>query len=176
MKTWLLIILMLVSNTGYCGHRKGCPQIKVAVVDTGLDLKDPRFKNNLCKTGHKNFVLDETMSDSYGHGTFIAGIIQQYTKNANYCMLIYKYLQKYSDDDVNQKREVAAFKKAIQDGATVINFSSSGFGYSQEEYEVISDNPDVIFVVSAGNDHRNLDIPGNESYPGSLFLPNMRVV
>lgn len=153
-----------------------CPKIKVAIIDTGLDLKDPRFKGFLCKRGHKNFVSDETIEDIHGHGTFVAGLIKQYAGNAKYCLLVYKY---YSDDATstqNLNREVLAFNEAIKNGASVVNYSGGGAGYSAEEAKAIKTHTETTFVVAAGNERENLDIPGNEYWPASLFYPNMHVV
>jgi subtilisin family serine protease len=61
----------------------GSPSVRVAVVDTGIDVGDPA---NLDYTGHedmvsgqtpivKSFVSGETGNDDNGHGTHVAGTI-----------------------------------------------------------------------------------------------------
>lgn len=174
MKFKYLIPLLIFSSTFTTATNKSSKMIKIAVIDTGLDLTDPRFERHLCKTGHKNFVEDETINDYDSHGTHIAGIVQQYAENSNYCMLIYKYYKHYSE--TNGKREIMAIQEAINNNADVVNFSGGGSSFSEEEYTLIKFHPETIFVVAAGNDGKNLDIPGNEYYPASLFLPNERVV
>lgn len=153
-----------------------CEPIRIAVVDTGLDITDLRFKDHLCATGHKNFVLKETLDDVNGHGTFVTSLIEQNAGEGNYCILIYKYYSESDTGAVNLKRELLAFKEAIDNKADIINFSSSGDGFDEKESLAIKDHPDVTFVIAAGNDSRDLDIPGNETYPASFFYKNMEVV
>ena len=150
--------------------------IRVAVVDSGLDLKDPRFEGHICPTGSKNFVEGETLDGINGHGTHVTGLIQKYAKNSNYCFLIYKYYSDKLPGTVNLQNEVASFRDAVINKADIVNFSGGGAEFDEQEYLIIKDNPQIIFIVSAGNDHQDLDIRGNEYYPASYFLPNEIVV
>lgn len=170
-----LLIVTGQATKAQAGHME-CGQIKIAIVDTGLNLRDPRFKYHLCENGHKNFVKEESIDDINGHGTHIAGIIQQYAGNANYCILIYKYYQSSASGISSIGREVLAFQEAVNNGADIINFSGGGPSFDESEFLVIKDNPNTTFVVAAGNDGKNIDMPGNEYYPASLFLSNMEVV
>lgn len=45
--------------------------IKVCVLDTGIDLNHPDFKNRAIET--KSFVPNQTVQDAHGHGTHCAG-------------------------------------------------------------------------------------------------------
>jgi hypothetical protein len=116
------------------------------------------------------------MEDNHGHGTFIVGLIQQYAQNANYCMTIYKYYQDGAPDKINDHREVAAIKAAIDGGADIVNLSGGGPGFDEDEALLIRDNPKVLFVVAAGNAGANMDISGNEFYPASLPYNNILAV
>ncbi len=150
-------------------------QIRIAVVDTGLDLKDPRFEKNLCPTGHKDFT-GEGIADTYGHGTHVTGLIQKYAAHANYCLLIYKYYDSSVSGRVNMIHERDAFQEAISNNADVINFSGGGTLDNDIEYLIIKNHPETLFVVAAGNEGSNLDRPGNEYYPASYWLSNEIVV
>ncbi len=150
-------------------------QIKVGVIDTGLDLNDPRFKDHLCKYGHKDFT-GTGIKDTNGHGSHIVGLIQKYAENSNYCMLIYKYYSETATGIQNMNNEINAIKEAIKNGAKIINFSSGGSTFNEEEYDLIDQNSDITFVVAAGNESKDLDIRGNEYYPASYWLPNEVVV
>lgn len=168
----LFLILPIVGYT-----KPTCNKlIKVGVVDTGLNLDDPRLSSHICKTGHKNFVENETIDDLNGHGTFIAGLIQQYAGKANYCLMIYKFYQQSAPGELSVKRETLAMEEAVNNGANIVNFSGGGTEFSEREAILIKTHPEVTFVVAAGNDGHDLDIPGNEYYPASLFYPNMEVV
>lgn len=173
--TPLFIFLPLIGSVN-SDHLDRCGQTRIAVIDTGLNLNDPRFKGHLCEKGHKNFVDDESLDDVNNHGTHVAGLIEKYAGNANYCMLIYKYYEDSSPGYVNEKREVASLREAIKNGATIINYSGGGSVFSEDEALLIKNHPEVIFVVAAGNEGKSLDISGNEYYPASLFYKNIEVV
>lgn len=145
--------------------------IKVAVIDAGLDLKDPRF-THLCPLGHRN-LTSESMLENATHGTHVAGLIQQYAKNANYCMLIYKFFAKHEG---SLAHEIAAIKLAIKEKVQFINISGGGGEYSQEERNIIQQNPKITFIVAAGNGHDDLDSHKVHYYPAQYHLPNVVVV
>lgn len=177
MKSKALFLLLLLVPFIVSGRvAKNCRKIRVAIIDTGLDLTDPRFSGHLCKTGHKNFVDDETLDDINSHGTHVAGLIEKFAGNANYCLLIYKYFSDNATGLLNLSREVSAIKEAIKNSADIVNFSGGGEEFDEEEALLIKYHPEITFVVAAGNEHKNLDIPGNQFYPASLFLPNEEVV
>lgn len=146
-------------------------QIMVAVVDTGLDLHDVRFKGNICKTGHLD-LTGEGLYDTIGHGTHVAGLIKEYADKANYCMIIYKYIgSRPGAESSSVFWELRAFKAAIDAGARIINFSSGGYTYSPQEKAFIKSHPDVLFVTAAGNEGNNLD--ETPYYPAAYHLPNI---
>jgi subtilisin family serine protease len=165
-----LLLLLLLSTSCFAGNY--CHKIRVAVVDTGLDLEDPRFKDHLCKTDHKDFT-GTGIRDVNGHGTHIAGIIQQYAKDSNYCLLIYKYYLESASGKQNLDNEVRALEEATKNKVDIVNFSGGGPESSETEYDVIDQNPQITFVVAAGNEHENIDLPGNGYYPASYDLDNI---
>jgi subtilisin family serine protease len=179
-KFWPLVTLILVSTLAYASlkthrhiiHKK----IRVAVVDTGLDLNDPRFKDHLCPTGHKNFVPNETLDDVNSHGTHVAGLIEQFAGNADYCLLIYKYYSEKASGKQNLEREVLALQEAMANDTDIVNFSGGGPEFDEDEYNIIRNHPKVTFVVAAGNEGENLDLPGSRYYPASLWFKNEIVV
>jgi hypothetical protein len=59
----------------------GAEPVRVAVIDTGLNLKDSRF-THLCKDGHYD-LSDTSIEDTEGHGTHIASLIQKYAGDSN---------------------------------------------------------------------------------------------
>jgi len=149
--------------------------VKVALVDTGLDLNDPRLKDHLCLTGHKDFTGDG-LRDTNGHGTHLAGLIQQYAGEGNYCLLIYKYYSSNADGYTNLTNEIRSFREAIKNGATLINLSGGGPSFSRQEYNVIHDNQKVTFIVAAGNEGENIETQEGGFYPASFFLKNEIIV
>lgn len=54
---------------------KGTHDVKVAIIDSGIDFNHPDLKNNIISTG-KSFVPGENSTeDNLGHGTMVAGVI-----------------------------------------------------------------------------------------------------
>jgi subtilisin family serine protease len=176
MKLFNLVIIAFLVLSSNLSANECQKQLKVAIVDTGLDLNDPRFKNHLCKTGHKNFVHGEPLNDLMGHGTHVAGSIVRYSDTTNYCLLIYKYYSENEPGLINLQNEVSAFKEAVKNGADIVNFSGGGPEFSEEEYLTIKKHPKVTFVVAAGNEGVNIDLPSNYYYPASYFLKNISIV
>ena len=83
----LLMTLMILSPPSYSQSET---RLKVAILDTGLDLRDPRFADVLCQGGHKDFT-GEGLYDKIGHGTHVAGIISQMAyDHTKYCLVIVK--------------------------------------------------------------------------------------
>jgi len=170
-KKFIALSAILLSSTSYAANTCN-RQLKVAVIDSGLDLTDIRFKDHLCKTGHKNFVENETIEDVLGHGSHVTGLIENYAKDSNYCLMIYKYYNQTDPGIVTMRHEEMALQEAVDNGADIVNVSGGGPAFDEQEYLIIRDNPDVLFVVSAGNDHEDLDNPENEFYPASYRIKN----
>lgn len=168
-----LLLLMTPISTGFTSDCQ--KQLKVAIIDTGLNLDDPRFKDHLCPYGHKDFT-GQGLDDVEGHGTHVAGSIVKFADHANYCLLIYKYYTEGSTDSQRLGWELLSLEEAIKNGANIVNFSGGGGGFNETESLLIQYNPKVTFVVAAGNEHHDIDIRGNEYYPASYFFINEIVV
>lgn len=69
---------------------------------------------------------------------------------------------------------IAAIQYSVRRGAKIINMGWGGAPYVQALRDVIVQNPNVLFVTSAGNDGRDLDV--FPDYPASYRLPNLIVV
>lgn len=167
----LTTILLLVSVSCGAETRLVSSKIKVAVVDTGLNLKDPRFQSVLCPTGHKD-LTGEGIQDVHGHGTHMAGLIKQYAKDADYCLIIIKYFPGKNGPAASVYK---AFQHAKDVGADFVNLSGGGIGPEQGESGVILDTPNTIFVVAAGNGAQNLDENCNY-FPACYLFRNILIV
>jgi hypothetical protein len=168
-----IYLLFLLSTVVYAEN----PILKIGVIDTGLDLNDDRINLHLCKSGHTDFT-STGIRDIVGHGTHVAGLIEKYAgESENYCLIVYKYyLEKDRNTNKNDEREILALQKAIRDGVNIVNFSSGGKNYDENERRIIEENPNITFVVSAGNNGLNIDKIGGSFYPASLSLDNIQVV
>jgi thermitase len=103
--------------------------VKVAVIDTGIDLEHPVFAGSLAPEGEWfDFVDGDSLPqevpaageiDAYGHGTSVAGIIRQIAPNA-----VILPLRALAPDGSGEIADVAAaIDHALRQGADVINLS-----------------------------------------------------
>lgn len=137
------------------------PEIKVAVIDTGVDLNHEFIKDRLIETGFNSSsggVNGSEYDITEGHGTGVTGTIIDNTpsnvKVANY---------KISDGKGNTTSTsvVIAILQAVEDNCHIINMSFGLSYLSDTEYNSISSaiskayNKGCVLVASAGND--NLD-------------------
>lgn len=167
---WLLVLFGIISAQA--------DSIRVGVIDTGLDLSDPRFVTHLCPSGHKDFT-GEGIKDINGHGTHIAGLIVKYAKNSNYCLTIYKYykdLDEYQVKNGNDIRYINALLESIYNEDVLVNFSGVAESFNPAEYLLMKKNKQTTFVVAAGNNSKNLDLPANNYYPAKYNLNNIITV
>ena len=129
--------------------------VKVAVIDTGIDLSHPAFAGKLAPSREWiDFVDDdrhpqEINGANYGHGTGVADIIVQVAPNAT--ILPIRVLGPDGSGDTTDV--VAAIDHAIRMGANIINLSLGTEGEEKALKELVkyARKQDVILVASAGN-------------------------
>ncbi|NJO48279.1 MAG: S8 family serine peptidase [Leptolyngbyaceae cyanobacterium RM2_2_4] len=140
----------------------------VAVIDTGFTVSQSTAGAKLCKYGHKDFTsLNESTStdktvtpvpvDNHGHGTNIAGVIQKFAGNANFCIVVLKYYDpKVVGNNLDQT--VKAIRYATQIGVKYINYSGGGIEHSEAERAAVKSFLDKggIFIAAAGNERSDL--------------------
>ncbi len=164
-------------------------QVKVAVIDTGID-PDMLQRKEFCNTGHKDFT-GNGIQDDHGHGTHIAGIIDQYAKDAvlvsevkpqelrdmkvNFCMIVIKYYDSNGSDLMNVVHTIEALRWAIDQGVDIINYSGGGIEPSAQEKALIIEALDkgIKVVASAGNEHS--DLAKFPFYP-AMYDPRIYIV
>ncbi|GIW25904.1 S8 family serine peptidase [Meiothermus sp.] len=99
--------------------------IKVAVIDTGIDLNHPMFQGRLAPSGEwldeigKDPIPQEESGTMYGHGTAVAGLILQVAPRAT--ILPIRALA--ADGSGSVSNLIAAISHAIDMGAHIINLS-----------------------------------------------------
>lgn len=131
------------------------PVINIGVLDSGI-ARNNVTNGRLCG-GHTYFEgqNEDGTSDSYGHGTNVAGTIINNTLS-NVHLYSYQIYVKGVSSEIKLSNIVSAFYLAKEDGCKIISCS---FGISSGEInrvlnEVVTDLSEngVIVVAAAGND------------------------
>ncbi len=173
----------------------------VAVIDTGLDYNHEVFvgtdavwentgetpNNGLDDDGNGyiddvrgwNFVANNNNPmDDEDHGTHVSGIVLGISQDifgtpqpAIVKIMPLKFLD--SNGSGATSDAIEAIYYAIENGATVINASWGGGGYSQALQDAILEayNSGVTFVAAAGNASNNND--SSPTYPANYSIPNV---
>ena len=130
--------------------------VRVAVIDTGIDLTHPLFAGRLAYPFFDFVDQDDDPSEAiggagFGHGTFVAGLIVLTAPRATIMPL-----RAFDRDGIGSSFNIAkAIRYAADHGAHIINMS---FGLDEED-DLIEDALEyayetVYMVAAAGNDNR----------------------
>ena len=140
------------------------PEVRVAVIDTGIDPRPEIFAGRLLDGGF-NFSSsgNDSPDDDLYHGTHVAGTICELTPR-NVKLLPVKSFD--SGGSTSDEQIYAGIMYALEQGADIVNMSFGGLGVSPLEVEAmeIADEAGMICCASAGN---NADDAGYY-YPGSI--------
>jgi len=116
--------------------------VKVAVIDTGIVERGDGWLTGLVRSDNVDPLdvlpppSDEYLDFGAGHGTFVAGIIQQVAPGAD--IAVYQGLD---SDGIGNKVDIACqMVRAVREGAQILNLS---FGL-----EALDDRPPVAFAVA----------------------------
>ncbi|MCP2014482.1 hypothetical protein L1280_001633 [Deinococcus sp. HSC-46F16] len=150
--------------------------IKVAVIDTGVDVEHPAFAGSLAPAGEwRDFYAGDTNPDEegvlgeggYGHGTGVAGVVLQVAPKAT--ILPLRVLGPDGSGDVLHVAQ--AIDWAAAKGAQVINLSLG----SDERSAVVQDaikratERGALVVASAGNENRPaISYPAHDMVSGGV--------
>lgn len=150
-------------------------EVKIGIVDTGVEVADETIGSHICvneqetedgkDNDHNGYVddingwdfynNDGTVFDKYRfdyHGTYLANEILKANDNAS--LVIAKFLNgSYGDADDAAR----AVEYCIDRGAQIICCSWTYGSENKALLKIIENNPDVLFVCSAGNTLQNID-------------------
>ena len=157
--------------------------VRVAVIDSGVDLGHPELKNRV--VAHRSFV-GGTVADTLGHGTFVAGEIAAIADNTTGIaglapparLVVAKVVR--DDGTIPPRAEARAIRWAVQQGARVVNLSLGSTrdpsdpsidGFSRVEQRAIeyAVRHGALVVAAAGNGNDAPEKPWPwASYPAAF--------
>ena len=157
--------------------------VPVALVDSGVNYLLPEIQSRLARESDGRMIgfdywdMDHRPFDSHParsfffpqrHGTRTASIILREASSAK--ILPYRYPR----PDMSRMHQLIAH--ISRSGARIVNMSlGSNNARDWDAFEgVARRHPELLFIVSAGNNNRDIDI--EPVYPASLTLKNMLVV
>lgn len=140
---------------------QGSNSIIVAVLDSGLDISHPDIDSNRIYEPF-NAIDGSNLTDNYGHGTAVTGIIAAKSNNSIGIAGIDQNCRimpiKVSDSGISQFALAKGINKAVEKGARIINLSLGGrLPNSLEVQNAIANaiNNNVIIIAASGNQDTN---------------------
>ncbi len=160
---------------------RGSKQIRVAVIDTGVDSKHVELSDRVL-AGYDFIDKTDKVIDHHGHGTHVSGVIGARVNNSegivgiNPDVSIIPIRAVPNNDDETDADVIASFEFAVKAGARVANCSFGKAESSQAVGDTIAAAGErgLIVAVAAGNS--GADINKRPSFPASFGTPNMIVV
>ncbi|MEH7225801.1 S8 family peptidase [Bacillus sp. JJ1566] len=159
---------MIDSENGW-GISQGSDKVKIAIVDTGVDLDHPDLVNRIA--GGYNVLKDNNVpDDDNGHGTHVAGIIASQTNNHEGTAGITWFnpimpVKVMGADGYGSTFDIArGIIWATDHGADVINLSLGNYQGSKLLKQAVdyAYRHDVVMVAASGNDNSS-----QPSYPSA---------
>jgi minor extracellular serine protease Vpr len=153
-------------NLGFYGK-----DIKVAVIDTGVDSSHPDLQNGKIIGGYDFIENDDVSQDTNGHGTEVAGIIAANGKIRGVApeTKILAYRVSDTGNSVSSDLIVKAIQRAVEDDADIINLSL-GVNRTNDKIEDAINyavKRGIVVVAAAGNsgpDLRTIGSPGKDPH------------
>jgi subtilisin family serine protease len=154
---------------------RAAARIKIAVVDTGVDLRQPDISAKspqVYSVVHRKNRSD--VRDYYGHGTFVASLAAGSVSNGDgiagfggdarlLCVQV-----AHDDGSISDVDEAAGIVYAVRHGANIVNLSLGGTDPSTLETRAVryAQRHGVLVVAAAGNEFHE----GNPvEYPAALL-------
>lgn len=145
--------------------------VKVAVIDTGVDLQHPDLRENLLQGRNYLEGGNALPADDFGHGTHVAGIIGAGANGLGVVGIAPKAkiipIRVLGVDGGNTAGLIAGLRFAVDSGAQVVNLSlgSSQTSAIEESQMAKAIAANVVVVAAAGNEA----LAGNPlEYPAAI--------
>jgi hypothetical protein len=155
---------------------QGSPEVKIAVIDTGVDLNHREFANTkfdpLSYNGEDDSVGIQHLMDDDGHGTNVIGVISADNMDGEgvsgvapgVTIMVIK-ANKSSTKTYNPVRVAVGIRYAADNGAHIVNLSVAATVNDQAISDAINyaASKDVLVVAAAGNNKTSASY-----YPAAL--------
>lgn len=182
---------------------KGSKNVKIAVIDTGVDYNHPDLKDNIMVNeaelngtagvdddgngyvddiyGYDFANNDNDPMDGHGHGTHCSGVIGAVHNSigiagimAKVKILPVQFLTKKGSGTL--EGAIKAIDYAVKRGVQIMSNSWGGGGQSKalEDAVALAEKAGVLFVAAAGNENSNNDT--TPTLPASIKLDNIVAV
>lgn len=160
-------------------YSQGNKELRIGVIDSGIDGDHPELIDNIDKDLSIKFKSD-SLIDTDGHGTHVAGIIGASGNYANvkgvapHIKLVSLKVDLDENNNWTTSSVISAINFANSNNINILNFSGRDFGYSESLKNTIKDY-NGLFITIAGNKGKDLD-NYERPYPAKFNLDNMIVV
>lgn len=151
--------------------------IKIGLIDSGIDKNHSAFKRNINMTNAQSFVNNDlNIKDYIGHGTQIAGVITAISPKC--CITPYKVV---SENAADSKNIISAIMSAVKNKEHIINISMGTYKnlYNSDDYKDIlmykkaieyATSKGILVISSIGN--LDLDLDYEYKKRGLLHIPS----
>jgi hypothetical protein len=152
-------------NKQFSSKRSAINNIRLAIIDTGINLKERSDLKSFIKKKLRFSDNDTKYKDAPYHATIVADIISNFlsnnkkVENLEYGVELYDYkifCEKSKLDPL--LAELDAYAQVLEDKIQIVNYSVSGEKSIDLEYRFLKrlETQGVIVVVAAGNTGKNL--------------------
>lgn len=166
---------------------RGSPDVRVAVMDSGIDMRHPDLAANLRTEGARNFVPDVdgvvdpgAVDDANDHGTHVAGTIGAVGNNALGVTGVNWTVGMVPVRACNFAGACGYIPEGLAHAGRVSRVVNASLGGPMESpdpsTEAIGRSPNTLFVVAAGNDGPDADNDVTPQDPCNVRLPNVLCV
>lgn len=133
-------------------------RLRVALVDTGVNLKALNDSRFLCSDGHKDFTGEGVFKLTNPHGAKMFNLITAGLDYRAVCVSVIKYYSESATATQNTERSMYALKYASLIKPVIVNYSGGGPEANPQEERAVRDLVEygAIVIVAGGNQHMNL--------------------
>ena len=185
----------VIESAGAWDYSVGTPDVKVCVIDSGVNVNHPDLAGNIIKgwnvvpsDGSDQYPIPGSpewanYNDTLGHGTHVAGLVGAIGDNGRGVsglswkpgLLTCKFITDNGAGYISDA--ITCIRLCQKEGADVYSNSWGGVGYSGILHEEIKklDAEDALFVVAAGNNN-GLNLDSTPLYPASYKEGNVLTV